>query len=390
MRCAVLVLLLLSSFVLANPVAALPSFQGLDPQNSIALRISDDASTVVGRSTPNPVRWVDGAPAEDLTSGFSGMGFDVTPNGDVIVGYYDTAIGLDAFRWTEATGPAPLGHLHGPDSLTVARGVSADGSMVVGHDCAAGLGDRPCEAFTWTEAGGIVGQGNLLGGGDYSQFNAISGDGSIAVGSSRSSFGREVIRWTPEGGMVGLGIIGGAHDISTDGSTIVGAEGSSSLIAFAWRDGEVFDPTEPLGGSSNTADGVSADGSVIVGSYDIENPAAYVWREGVGASDLQVLLVALGLADDLAGWTLESAESVSADGMTIVGYGTNPDGVRQAFIATVPEPSITAALGVALMMIVGLAARRRTRALALVLPFALLVGAESASAILGRALKSRS
>ena len=69
-----------------------------------------------------------------------------------------------------------------------------------------------------------------------------------------------------------------------------------------------------------------------------------------------VLEADLGL--DLTGWKLRSARGVSDDGLTIAGWGTNPSGSIEAWIAVIPEPST------ALLLASGLAAlavRRRER-----------------------------
>ena len=42
---------------------------------------------------------------------------------------------------------------------------------------------------------------------------------------------------------------------------------------------------------------------------------------------------------DLNGWTLRSATDISDDGHVIVGYGINPAGDREAWVATIPEPA---------------------------------------------------
>jgi hypothetical protein len=46
-----------------------------------------------------------------------------------------------------------------------------------------------------------------------------------------------------------------------------------------------------------------------------------------------------GLADSLAGWSLEDATAISADGRTIVGLGTNPDGNTEAWLARLAAPT---------------------------------------------------
>jgi hypothetical protein len=44
-------------------------------------------------------------------------------------------------------------------------------------------------------------------------------------------------------------------------------------------------------------------------------------------------------ADNLTGWILQSAEAVSADGLTIAGIGFDPEGNQQAWVASIPDPS---------------------------------------------------
>ncbi len=53
---------------------------------------------------------------------------------------------------------------------------------------------------------------------------------------------------------------------------------------------------------------------------------------------------------DLTGWTLTYAEGISDNGLTVVGFGTNPSGDTEAWIAVIPEPST------ALLLATGLAA----------------------------------
>jgi len=47
----------------------------------------------------------------------------------------------------------------------------------------------------------------------------------------------------------------------------------------------------------------------------------------------------------LSGWTLEPARDVSGDGRTIVGWGRNPSGDLEGWIADIPEPSTAFLMG---------------------------------------------
>ena len=55
----------------------------------------------------------------------------------------------------------------------------------------------------------MVGLGDLPGGIVGSVSRGVSGDGSTVVGASASASGREAYRWTQAGGMVGLGDLPG-------------------------------------------------------------------------------------------------------------------------------------------------------------------------------------
>jgi uncharacterized membrane protein len=126
----------------------------------------------------------------------------------------------------------------------------------------------------------------------------------MVVGQSSSTNGFEAFTWTAGGGMVGLGSLPG-NDFGSD--------------ALA----------------------VSADGSVVVGSSFVNDAPiseAFYWTESLGMVNLRDLLIANG-ATNLAGWTLHEAIAVSADGLTIVGSGHNPNGRNEGWIATIPEPS---------------------------------------------------
>ena len=184
----------------------------------------------------------------------------------------------------------PLGHLAGGGFDGEAAGVSADGSVVVGYsDTTSGF-----EAFRWTSAG-MEGLGHLAGGGLYSEAAGVSADGSVVVGNSDTTSGFEAFRWT-SAGMEGLGYLAG-------------------------------------GGSDGEALGVSADGSVVVGYSDTASvDEAFRWTSAGGMQSVASILADKGV--ELTGWSLEGATGVSADGYTIVGYGLNPAGDYEAWVAT--------------------------------------------------------
>jgi hypothetical protein len=84
--------------------------------------------------------------------------------------------------------------------------------------------------------------------------------------------------------------------------------------------------------------------SVIVGVGEtFTNPGvgsvreAFYWSSTFGMANLKDSLIAYG-ATGLDGWLLTEANGVSYDGQTVVGTGIH-NGVTQAFVATVPEPS---------------------------------------------------
>jgi probable HAF family extracellular repeat protein len=129
-----------------------------------------------------------------------------------------------------------LGYLAGGTNFSYANGVNADGSIIVGQSDSA-IGPQ---AYRWTQATGMVGLG-ILTGGLWSSASNVSGDGTVVVGISDSTNGDEAFRWTESTGMVGLGDLAGgtfasvALAVNSDGTVIVGkgttASGTEAFIA---------------------------------------------------------------------------------------------------------------------------------------------------------------
>lgn len=416
----------LSAALVAGSLSALPaqaaSFIGLgflssDFPYSEAYGVSADGNVVFGLSyngsADEAFRWTQ-------ADGMSGLGF-LTPgdpnnhsvaygasaDGSVIVGESHASdggggglLGDQAFRWTQATGMQGLGYLAvGEAHYSVANGVSGDGGIVVGF---ASVPTEPPgdplypheEAFRWTQADGMISLGDLTGGDVYSGAYAISDNGNVIVGFGTSDLGYEAFRWE-KGSMIGLGDLvaeadlapgalydSAAYGVNADGSVIVGygANASGNAEAFRWEAGNMIG----LGGAFDEfgngfvlseAYGVSADGSVIVGNglyqyFDeatgnyLFNSEAFLWTESLGMVRLKNHLVDnYGLGSALEGWDMEGMGGISADGLTISGYGTNPDGNIEAWQVSlastdVPEPG---ALALMLLGVTGAVILRRRR-----------------------------
>jgi len=112
----------------------------------------------------------------------------VSGDGSTLIGYtWVSGTATRPYRWTAAGGFEDLGTLGGEDcSNNRAYAVSFDGSVVVGTSCKPGGLVR---AFRWTIGGGIQ---EIQMGEELSQeTRGVSADGSIVVGKN--------IRWTAPG-----------------------------------------------------------------------------------------------------------------------------------------------------------------------------------------------
>jgi probable HAF family extracellular repeat protein len=247
-----------------------------------------------------------------LGNGYESFANAVSADGQVVVGtsYSDFVPEVQAFRWTPAGGMVALGDLPAGASGSIAEGVSADGSVIAGSVSTA----RGVEAYRWTSQGGL-GLGHLPGAGSKleSYTWGISPDGTAVVGQSWSGSGFQAFRWTEDAGMTGLGQLYPPFDsIAVDAS-----EGGARVVGLSWR-------------AAGTAE-------------------AFIWDPGNGMRHIaSVLATEHGLGPQLAGWTLWSAEAISADGLTIVGSGRNPSGWFEGWVAQIPEPSAVWLLGAAL------------------------------------------
>ncbi len=313
--------------------------------SSKAYGVSADGSVVVGASSrglAHAFRWTraQGMQALPTEPGHD----DTTANaasadGTVIVG---ESVGDDgnlyAIHWT-ADGPIQFFSGLSEPSLNAATGVSADGTVAVGASYSLSGAQ---EAVIWT-GDSAQGIGDLTGGDIYSQAWAITADGSVVVGTGTSALGNEAVRWTALGGLQGLGFDGVPRGVSADGSVLAGVRWyqtpAQSGEAFRWTkdDGRVGLGTLD-GARTSAAFAIDATGDVIVGEAGIlgPTPRAFIWTRANGMRELQSRLNSLG-ATNLNGWTLQRATGISSNGTHIVGYGRNPRGRTEAWLAVLPE-----------------------------------------------------
>lgn len=322
------------------------SFQGLGdlPGGSFfsyALGVSDGGNVVTGvgnsPSGEEAFRWTkEGGMVglgNSLVGGFMVQAKRVSRDGSVTGGYGNSASGIRSVRWESGVGTFLTGIPGGGQSDV--RGVSADGSALTGYIYSL----NGVEAFRWTSARGMQTLGDLPGGSFKSDATAVSNGGLVVVGSSDSAEGEVPFRWK-NGVMEALagfpsGHRGAALAVTPDGSAIVGFDYLPGVATVAFRWTESVGYVTLVGGTQSQAHGISGDGSVVVGSNE---DGVFIWDATHGMRDLQSLLATeYGLSTKLNGWRLIAAEAISSDGTAIAGYGQNPSGQIEAWMATLPH-----------------------------------------------------
>jgi probable HAF family extracellular repeat protein len=270
---------------------------------SSPLAISADGSTVVGSS------FLDNGVAVAVK--WELVGSQAATSGEVTVPVGGTVMVM---------GPTELGSVD-PYTDSVARDVSADGSVIVGD---VGIESGGPEPFIWTEAG-------MVSLGFAGSAVAVSDDGTTVACNDQVS---GALFWTETSGVQGLGPLNEytptATDISGDGTTIVG---TTAAEHFRWSlaDG-VESGNVQLGESSLSDVSSNHDASVLAGTLD--SGQAVVWDETHGWRYLVDALTSAGI--DTQGWNLASATGLSSDGSLIVGFGEDQAMANQGFVVRLP------------------------------------------------------
>jgi len=238
----------------------------------------------------------------------------VSADGTVVVGYGSggSLPGTRALKWLPQTGIVDLGVPEGFGS-SEAWAVSANGEVIAGTT-GEGYG------FRWTPSTGMISSNDAFGYTGALSPMVVSADGSTVAGGNyyHPTLGwNQAFRWTPATGTVSLGALDGfgnseVRAASADGSVLVGwSQNYGPELAFRWtaRTGMT-----PITDAPSWATAISADGGVIAGRMAVGGTsypnAAYRWTEATGP----VLLNST--ATDL---DLDSVSSMSSNGSIIVG-----------------------------------------------------------------------
>jgi len=293
--------------------------------------ISSDGSAIVGllanRSYPfsSAYMWTPSTGIQVLSGleALQSYALDVSGDGEVVVG----SSSRGAFIWTAGEG---LETIYESDVLSVASRISNDGNVVVGTRALNDLGTIP---YRWTRDLGVQDLGFPFPEADIYQqsyIRGVSGDGSTIVGDSTGAGGeRRVFIWRETEGLSDLNDLPGwktdawPSDISSDGKNIIGVitVPSDGTYSYVWsaQEGSVH-----LGHLSDSfkytlATAVSSDGSVVVGgSYTLQDYEGFRWSQETGMLTVSEWLRQSGhdIGSDVF---LGQASAVSADGSVVAG-----------------------------------------------------------------------
>lgn len=299
-------------------------------------------------------------PLGDLSGGsFESYGEDVINGGAMVLGQSFSGTCFEPFRWNNGTmtglGDVPNGscNMNPNMDFTIGMGVSDDGKVIAGTIGAAN-GDHA--AFRWTSNGGMQQIAPIP-----SKAVGVTPDGNYVICQVKAPSETAATIFDDNSGHQTLPSLGGVLAISVPCDVIgpMAVGGSSSpnsgvngMEAVAWPL-QNFTPTTAIplgdlpGGTFNSiAGGVSASG-VIVGEsstgvvrsssifgYDTE-AFIYNYKGDSTMRNLRDFLqTEFGL--NLQGWTLTKAIEITDDGAAIVGWGVNPQGKDEGWIARIP------------------------------------------------------
>ncbi len=277
-----------------------------DPSRTVATGISDDRRVTALHGEPVEAGvWADGV-WQDLGSPHdAGCGtdvagaWDISADGEVVVGLAWNGCDADAFRWTEADGFTSLELLgeappdFGPPTNR-ATVISDDGQVVAGF-AEEPMRDRAPSAWGPDGTGWMLTETSDLPG----EVLSIDADGSVMAGI----LGADGFVWTEAGGLVTL---------------------PRTELAL---------PSDPMFPNTMTGDGAAIFGAVGDAFFGV--PVAFVWTEATGTRVLADVAAEAGV-EIPEGVSLQNVLGVSADGTVLAGTAVDADLALRTFVMRVP------------------------------------------------------
>lgn len=262
----------------------------LSNDGSSAYAASSDGSVIVGSENGVGYRWSNtgNSPLEGVWVGHPASAWGVSADGNRAVGF---VAGNSVGYWIGTSlGPSQL--LPPLANFSYAVDVSDDGTVVAGYSAQGGVWGRATRWVNGVPELLLDPSGNFVDSGA----RGISADGSVIVGYTMTPGPEwatdQAFRWDASSGIVTLGKLAGdsasdAFDISADGSTIVGRSFSgTSSTAFIWDELNGMRSLKDIltaAGIDLTdwvlteARGVSQDGYIIAGNGINPNGKAEGW-----------------------------------------------------------------------------------------------------------------
>lgn len=335
---------------LAQSIVAIPPGTGYNnsaityiASNGVLIGYSTNAAQ--GVSIARPSRWASPEAAAELLgvdpAGGGGLPHRASSDGSVIVGQWNGA-GINTPAMWNAAGAYTA--LSGPGSVSIANGVSADGTITTGNSDNGGRW-----LLRWT--GGVLTQ--QFGGISGTQFlpGPCSPDGTTALGIRN---GAVLSRWTLAGGPNGTlqdlitfpatwTNIRFVIDMTPTASAALGLAYTTTngYRGWMWRNGQLTDMGLPAPLTSLEPTRLNADATLAVGNGFYPSPPftlsrGYVWTQSAGWLYLADWLSTRGIS--FPGWSYSLLYYISPDGRTLAGQGTSPTGEVRGFIITLPAP----------------------------------------------------
>src|SRR5215813_471030 len=151
--------------------------------------ISNDGTTIAALlAGSGPVRWTAAQGFTPISVPSVADPYDISGDGSVVVAN-DFGLVYTAYRWTAAGGAFALPNLGGCSSDRIANSISSSGAVTVGYSTykskAARPGDCPPMAVRWN--GTAIQQLGFLPNGFRSVARGVSADGSVVVGYSNTT-----------------------------------------------------------------------------------------------------------------------------------------------------------------------------------------------------------